>query len=261
VIVTAVLVAMLTTTESDRVAIWYFAPSGVPVAAMGAEPPTFAGIPDPDGDGEVGRTLRPGDHQEFLASAHQLHVQGSPWVDIWLRSPDPTGLDVGGRLSIRLLECRAEGCSPLSGTMLDVERWSTDRVWGSYSITLPEIDVELAAGSQLCVRFDPDAETSVALAYGSTTTPAALLLPLASAGDEQTPEDTEGSTPETTTTTTATAMPTPDDRSDLIRPSMRGFGLAGTGVVGPGIDARVGAIAVLLLVGSTLIVGLLVRRR
>jgi len=111
-IVTAVLVAMVTTAESNRVAIWYFAPVGIPVAGMGAEPASFAGIPDPDGDGEIDRTLRPGDHQEFLADAHELHIQGSPRVDIWLRSADPTGPDVGGRLSVRLLECGTEGCSP-----------------------------------------------------------------------------------------------------------------------------------------------------
>lgn len=201
---------------------WYFADSGTPVAPMSERGPSAEIIPDPDGDGYPGRTLEEGDYQEFLSPGGGLHISGTPEVEIWLAAPGFVD-DRGGVVEVGLYECRDTGCQPLAATVIESERWGSAGGWMSYIVRLPEIDLELAPESQVCVRFDPAPGSSVMLAYGSSLAPGALLLPLAV--DDATPENPEvgaSSTITTTRTSTATSTPppsaaSPDDRMDLLR--------------------------------------------
>ena len=210
VLVAALLLAAVSDPTGQNVEIWYFGASGAPVASMGLDPPTSASVPDVDGDGHGGRTLRPGERQEFLAASGGLHIVGSPQVDIWLGVP---ASDEGGSIEIGLLECVGAQCDLLGAVSIDPGR-SSD-VWAAHSVRLPELDVRLAPGSQLCLRFDAAPGTTVTLAYASTLTPGALLLPLAVEGGEGGPTGAS-----TSTTSVSTTVRGSDDRSDLVRPSV-----------------------------------------
>lgn len=195
---------------------------------------------DPDGDGDPGVTLVPGEHIEFMSESTGLALDGVPVVVAYTAASDAAE---SGALSFELLRCEAGECSPLSTTSVERSPWGggeLDRMRAELAPTR----MAAAAGSYLCLRVVNVGGQPMQIAFGSDRHPTSLWLP----------------TGDTLAAPTPAAEPTPpapqpaDDRRDLLAGSI--------GVERPTLPLRfpgaLGAAAAVLFasaVGAVLVIG------
>lgn len=189
---------------------WYMRGTGTPIAGLSREAPADTTLGDPDTDGWPGRTLRPGEYQEFLTTHEGVMISGSPIVTLWTAGSGFAGA-TSGELRVDLLECRGADCRHLAGTSMRAARWAPADTWVERTFVLPELDVMLDPGGQICLRVDAG-DGSVMIAYDSEETPSSLWLPNGPPQPEE-PDDVEGSLPRPIDPRNPGP---PDSRSDLV---------------------------------------------
>ncbi len=172
----ALVLAAVAAPELDHGTTWYMRGAGTPIAELSQTAPVARSPSDPDGDGLVGRTLGPGEYQEFLTRHEGDTIVGSPRVTIWTASAG-FAQGVSGELQVDLLECLAGGCRHLAGTSMSAAHWALADTWVERTFVLAELDVTLDPGSQICVRVDAG-DGVVMIAYDSKQTPSSLWLPI-----------------------------------------------------------------------------------
>lgn len=189
----ALVLAAVAAPELDHGTTWYMRGAGTPIAELSQTPPVAETPSDPDGDGLAGRTLRPGEYQEFLTRHDGDTIAGSPRVTIWTASSG-FAQGVSGELQVDLLECGAGGCRHLAGTSMSAAHWALADTWVERTFVLAELNVTLDPGSQICVRVDAG-DGVVMIAYDSKQTPSSLWLPNDRPSPAQ-PDDVEGLLPD-----------------------------------------------------------------
>ncbi|MDH4115956.1 MAG: hypothetical protein OEX04_14160 [Acidimicrobiia bacterium] len=214
---------------------WHFSGEDVPVAVLSPDAPPDRDLGDVDADGSPGRTLLPGDRQEFVLEHDGLDLRGIPVVEVWTAS-EGFGHAEPGSMRVGLYRCEAAICQELSSRVVARDPWSRDGGWVSRSVSLPAIEVELPAGELLCVRIEAIGARPIQLAYGTAAFPAGISVigrvpPLPDAPVPDVPDDV---TPEEIV----------ESRNDLtVRPGVLGFRPAVSGfgaLVGPLLTAVIG---------------------
>ncbi len=210
----ALVLAAIAAPEVDQGTTWYMRGAGTPIAELSQTPPVAETPSDPDADGLAGRTLKPGEYQEFLTRHGGDTIVGSPRVTIWTSSSG-FARGVYGELRVDLLECTNSGCRHLAGTSMSAAQWALADTWVERTFVLAELDIVLEPGSQICVRVDAG-EDVVMIAYDSEQTPSALWLPIGTT-PPQPPDVVDGSDPGDPGAPGVPVNPGPlENRSDLV---------------------------------------------
>jgi hypothetical protein len=111
------------------------------------------------------------------AMSATTRLAGTPTLDLWVGTKDFD--DPTGQLDVGIYDCGSfGGCSLLSSATGDFDQSQHGGTFGRLTVSLPPIDVSIAAGRSLVLKVAPTdgSADDLWLAYGTTAYPSALHI-------------------------------------------------------------------------------------